>query len=179
MAVWLQVYGKKELPQETEGKLELCKKIFSEFDLDLSFLSGEFDVDDKFEYRKNLWMMKSELNRLNIPLLICEYPLAEFNSLKVILFDTTIVFLGPFVHFQYVSALLENQDLREGYQTVIQTIFKALGVKEVIYCTESLFLNDEFDLTFSDLEQQLQKYKENQVSRLEDMNENSFVVEKY
>lgn len=177
MAAWLQVYGKKVLPEKTEEKLALCKKIFSELSLDLSFLDDEFG-GKKFVYDKNLWVINNGVNRRNIQLVTCEYSLIEYNSLKVIFFDNTVVFLGPFVHFQYVSAVMQSRKLMDGYQKLVRTIFEAFGIDEAVYCTEGFFLNDEFDLTFLDLEQQMQKYKENQVSRLQDMKEDKFFIEK-
>ncbi len=178
MAVWLQVYGKKELSDTIEEKLTLCEKVFSEVDLDISFLEGEFD-DNKFVYDKDLWSIKSEVNHLNILLVVCVYPLSDDNSLKVIFFDNTIVFFGPFIHFHYVSALTQSQKLVDGYKKIVGTIFKSFGISEAVYCPEGFFLNDEFDLNFFDLEEQMQKYKENQVDRLEDMKDNTFCVEKF
>jgi hypothetical protein len=178
MAVWLQVYGKKEFPRGIDEKFMLCKKIFSDLELDLFFLDDEL-AHQKFVYEKKLWTIKSEVNSLNIPFVVCEYPLFEYNNLKVILFDNTLVFLGPFDHFQYVSALTQSRKLQDGYQKLVRTIFEAFAIDQAIYCTEGFFLNDEFDLTFADLEQQIQKYRENQVSRLEDMKENNFFIEKF
>lgn len=179
MAVWLHVYGKKAVPENIEQKVTLCEKVLSEVDLELSFLDGEFDDNTTFKYNKDLWNIKSEVNHLNISLVVCIYPLSDYNSLKIILFDNTVVFLGPFLHFQYVSALTQSQKLMDGYQKIVGTIFKSFGISEAVYSPEGFFLNDEFDLGFIDLQEQMQHYPQNQVSRLEDMKNDTFFVEKF
>ncbi len=179
MAVWLHVYGKKAVPENIGQKVTLCEKVLSEVDLELSFLDGEFDDNTTFKYNKDLWNIKSEVNHLNISLVVCIYPLSDYNSLKIILFDNTIVFLGPFLHFQYVSALTQSQKLMDGYQKIVGTIFKSFGISEAVYSPEGFFLNDEFDLGFIDLQEQMQLYPQNQVSRLEDMKNDTFFVEKF
>lgn len=178
MAVWLQVYGNCQVPETDKEKLSLCQKVFSGFDLDLSFLEGNF-AGEKFEYNKNLWKVTSEQNFLGRDFFEYQYPLTQIFFLKVYLFADVLAFSGPYQHFQYPTAFTENTKIMLGYQKCIRQIFMAFGVSEAIYFGENFLLNDEFDLGFSDLQEQMQRYPQNQVSRLEDMKDDTFFVDRF
>ncbi|MEZ0543177.1 hypothetical protein [Fibrella arboris] len=146
MAVWLLVWGKNTIGDIQETAQFLTSQTI-DIPLDLDFLSKINLINPQNEivaidtvYRKELWEVKIKKDVIQLSYdLPCSnghhytYPHWRFS---VYFFKDIISFSGSYLHFSSWYEICLNENLKNGWLSVIRAIYRYLNTEKIIFFTE-------------------------------------------